>query len=68
MTKILSAFGIVAGVSDSPGLGGANVGGSAEAEAKVAGVLDAFCGFRDEVRSLARKNAAGSEFLTACDA
>jgi cysteinyl-tRNA synthetase len=67
VTRILSAFGLAPAPGDAPGLGG---GGEAEgggAGGRAAAVLDAFCGFRDGVRRLARAGAPHRELLAACD-
>ncbi|GMH38778.1 hypothetical protein BSKO_06662 [Bryopsis sp. KO-2023] len=63
VTKMLATFGLVDHPCDNPGFGGA---GGAES-ANMAKYLDAFCGFRDEVRALARAKAEPSSILSACD-
>jgi len=64
VTRILSVLGIVQGPGDTLGFGAE--GGAADSGA-VAGYLDAFAAFRDEVRSLAKSKAPAGELLAACD-
>ena len=75
VTKILSVFGITPGAGDAVGMpataegsasAGATTGVGAEAKTTAA-VLDAFCGFRDVVRGLARNGAPPRDVLSACD-
>ena len=67
VTRMLSMFGIAPGVADSPGLGGGTGDDGAAGEAKVAAVLDVLCGFRETVRSGARRGAGAQDMLAACD-
>lgn len=54
---------IVENPLDSPGFEGSSGGDSGN----MAKYLDAFCGFRDEVRQLARAAAEPSAILKSCD-
>ena len=67
VTRILSVFGLAPSAGDVLGMG--TEGGAGEgADSKTAAVLDAFCSFRDSIRSAARAAAPHKEFLAACDA
>lgn len=67
VTRILSVFGLAPGPGDVLGLPAEGASGAVGMDG-AAGVLDAFCGFRDEVRRLARAAAPAKELLAASDA
>lgn len=67
VSKVLSVFGLAPSSSDSLGMGNDEASITTGNE-KVAGVLDAFCNFRDQIRHLARSEAPQKDFLAASDA
>lgn len=67
VTKTLSVFGLAPSAGDTLGMNAEGGEASSASDGKTAAVLDAFCSFRDSMRSAARSGAPPKEFLTICD-